>query len=307
MDKVTIDCDTVVTVGSFDGVHKGHQKLFDAVLQISKLNNLKSVIFTYSNHPMAFVTHKEVKYLTEIKERDELLKKIGTDIVLSLPFDETIMNMTSEEFITDILVKKLHCKFLIIGENAVLGKNGTGNGEVLKRECKKHGIEFISLPLLFIDGKKVSSTAIRNMIMDGDIEGANLFLGRPYLISGEVVHGEQNGRKIGYPTANIRYIPNLVVPSSGVYAVIVELENKKYVGACNVGTNPTVSDNKTIKIEVHIIGYEGNLYGKNIRLYFIKKIRNECKFDSMDYLMRQITSDKSTIIEIMKDKRYTTI
>lgn len=303
MEKVNIDGESVVTIGNFDGIHKGHKKLFDLTSQISSDERLKAVVFTYSNHPLEFVMNKTIPKLMTNEERDELFQKIGMDYVVSVPFDESIMNMSTEEFISKVLIGSLHAKHLVLGEDARFGKGREGSAKGIKEIAERLGMKVHIVPLYFEDGIRISSTSIREFIAGGRLEQARTYLGRPYSVSGTVVHGKKNGRKIGFPTANIKYDPCLVLPSIGVYYTTVEYHGESYVGAASVGYNPTISGmGKEIHLEVNILNFSKEIYGEKIKVNFHKKIRDEIKFDSMEELKKQIHKDHETILQLILEE-----
>lgn len=295
IDMIEITRDTVVTMGNFDGLHLGHMQLIKKAVRIGKRENLESIAFTYDIHPLNFLYSKSVHLLMSKEDKDSILHSRGIDRVLHVPFDEEIRGMSSEEFCDIILVKKLRAKHLVMGEDAKFGKDKQDINHI-KEYCEKRGIEVHVIPLLIMDDKRVSSSHIRKLVERGDIESANRYLGRMYSVEGTVVHGKKLGRKLGYPTANLYIDSEKAVPARGVYETEVEIDGNVFIGATNVGNNPTVGD-KTLRVETYLVGFEGDLYGRTIKIRFIRRLRNELKFDSVEELIEQMSKDVKNIIE----------
>ncbi|MGP1405342.1 bifunctional riboflavin kinase/FAD synthetase [Filifactor alocis] len=304
MNSIAISEETVVTIGNFDGLHRGHLKLMERTLEISKQKNLKSVVFTYENHPLEYVLKKKVEKLFTNRERDAKLKELGIDTILSVPFDEEIMGMSTNDFIQEILIDKLHTKYLVLGEDAHFGKGREGSAECIQSVGSQLGLTVEIIPLFFEDGVRISSSYIRQLIKKGKVDVAKEYLGRMFAITGEVIHGKENGRKLGFPTANISYDEHTVLPALGVYNTIVEYHGKHYIGATSVGYNPTISLlNNRISLEVHILDFEKEIYGEEITVRFISKIRDEMKFNSLEELKNQISKDE-ILIRKQHDEKY---
>jgi riboflavin biosynthesis protein ribF len=296
MNSIEISEDTVVTIGNFDGVHRGHLKLMERTLEISKQKKLKSIVFTYENHPLEYVLKKKVDKLFTNRERDEKLKGLGIDTVLSVPFDEEIMKMSTNYFIQEILIDKLHAKYLILGEDAHFGKGREGSAKSIQSVGSQLGLTVEIIPLFFEEGIRISSSYIRQLIKEGKVDIVKEYLGRMFAITGEVIHGKENGRKLGFPTANVKYDENIILPALGVYNTMVEYQGEHYVGATSVGYNPTISLlNNRISLEVHILDFDKDIYGEEISVYFISKIRDEMKFNSLEELKIQISKDEEMI------------
>lgn len=303
METIEIEGESVVTIGNFDGVHKGHKKLFDLTLKLSVENKLKTVVFTYANHPLEFVMNKSISKLTTNEEKDRLFRKMGMDYVLNVPFDESIMNMSTEEFIRAILIDSLRAKHLVLGEDARFGKGREGSAKGIKEIGERLGLQVDIVPLYFEDGIRISSTSIRELIVQGELQQAAIYLGRPYCIRGTVVHGKKNGRKMGFPTANIKYDPEVVLPHIGVYYTTVEYNGECYVGATSVGYNPTIAGmEKEVHLEVNILNFSKEIYDETISVFFHKKIRGEIKFDTMNELKEQIHRDQETIMKLFLEE-----
>lgn len=293
--SIEIKRDTVVTMGNFDGLHLGHMQLIKKAVLIGNRENLESIAFTYDIHPLSFLYSKSVHLLMSNQDKENILISRGIDRVLHVPFDEQLRNMTSEEFCDVILIDKLRVKHLVMGADAKFGKEKQ-DIYTIKQYCENRGIKVHIIPLLIMDDKRISSSHIRKLVEHGDIETANRYLGRLFSVEGIVVHGKKLGRKIGYPTANINVDSDKAVPAKGVYETEVDVDGNIFIGATNVGNNPTVND-KTLRVESYLVGFEGDLYGKTIKIRFIRRLRDEIKFDSVDKLVEQMSKDVKNIIE----------
>lgn len=285
----------VVTVGTFDGVHKGHIKILNKLIQEAKSIGGESVVFTLNPHPrkVLFPEKKEMFLLSPLDEKIELFEKTGVDNLIIYPFTKEFAQLSSCDFIEKILYNKLNVKQLIVGFDHHFGKDRQGDIEILRNYANPFGFNINKVDVLEHDGKKISSTRIKNLIISGDIEKANFYLGYDYFIKGTVISGQKIGRTLGFPTANIQVIKQeKLIPKRGVYAVKIKTENKVYKGMLNIGTRPTVSTNIETNIEVHIFDFNEDIYYKEIRINFIKFIRNEIKFPNKEELQEQLSEDK---------------
>lgn len=294
IETIQVTGETVVTIGNFDGLHLGHMELIRKAVELSHENEIQSIAFTYDIHPLSFLYSKAVHLLMSNEDKEEILISKGIDRVLHVPFDEEIRNMTSQEFCDGVLIEKLKTRHLVMGADAKFGKEKKDINQI-KEYCEVRGISVHIIPLLVMDEKRISSSHIRKLVEHGDIETANRYLGREFSIEGIVVHGKKLGRKIGYPTANLLIIGEKAVPAKGVYETIIEIDGKVYKGATNVGTNPTVGD-KSLRVESYVIDFDEELYDKKIKVSFIRKLRNEIKFDSLEKLIAQMGEDVKSII-----------
>lgn len=292
----------VVTIGTFDGVHIGHRKILERIIQIAKNNNAESVVMTFDPHPRHVLQKKsDVSILSTLEEKIELLEEIGIDVLYVQHFNLEFAALSSEAFVEEILVKGLGTKKLVIGYDHHFGKNREGSLADLVRMGKLFDFDVEEIPAQDIDDVIVSSTKIRNALLCGDVAGAKEFLSYPYYFKSKVIEGRKLGRAIGFPTANLE-IPNnkKLIPVKGVYAVEVKIENTKHIGMLNIGTRPTVDSSKDLKAEVHIFDFNQNIYGKNITICFIKRIRDELKFESPEKLAEQLHIDKRNVISIFQ-------
>lgn len=293
----------VVTIGTFDGIHLGHQKVIARLRDFAKLHNGESVIFTFHTHPRLVTSPNEttLRLLTTLEEKTELLEKFGIDHLIVYPFNRDFANLTYHEFVEKILVEKLKTHCLVVGYDHKFGKNREGGFEYLQKCADKYKFHIEKLDALLVEDDSVSSTKIRNALQNGEIEKANQFLGYPFTLHGTVVSGNQLGRKLGFPTANIESSDkNKIIPGYGVYAVKVKLKAAEFNGMLNIGTRPTFNNNADNRsIEVNIFDFDGDIYGQEITLRFVNKIRDEEKFDDMNQLAEQLKKDRNTALRLL--------
>lgn len=286
----------MVTVGIFDGVHRGHQKIIERTNQVAREIDGESVLLTLWPHPRMVLNKNNIglQFLSSPGEKECLMELHGINNLIRLKFTLTFASMTSHEFIRNVLVDKIGLKYLIVGFNHHFGKDRQGSFEVLKKEAANYQFGVEKLPPLLVDDVKLSSSFIRKLLQDGKVEEANGFLGYPYFLQGIVTGGSRMGRKIGFPTANIDpLMKTKLVPGDGVYAVKVEVQGKNYNGMLNVGFRPTINSPEPRRtLEVHIFNFKDDIYGENIMITFIKRIRDEVKFNSIEDLKTQLIEDK---------------
>ena len=290
----------VVTAGTFDGVHLGHKKIIEKVIQAAKKINGESVLLTFFPHPrmVLYPESNDLKLLNTIDEKIELLQQCGADHLIIHPFSVDFSRITSLDFVRDILVKKLNTKKLVIGYDHHFGKNREGSFEHLKEYGPLYGFEVEEIPAQEIQQINISSTKIRNSLLIGEIQAANQFLGYHYFLNGTVVEGSQIGRQMGFPTANIEVDEDYkLIPANGVYAVKILLEKKIYNGMLNIGTRPTIKGSD-VTIEVNIFNFNQEIYNKPIRIEFFEKIRNEIKFNELAELQQQLNYDKQKVLQL---------
>ena len=288
----------VVTSGTFDGVHVGHKKILTRLSEVARKNNGETVVITFWPHPrlVLYTNDTELKLLNTFEEKAALLKKEGVQHLLRIPFTKEFSQLTSEQFIRNILVDKIGTKKLVIGYDHHFGKNREGSFEQLKLNGPTYGFEVEEISKQDVDHVTVSSTTIRKAIESADIELANDLLGQCYSLSGRVVKGDQIGRQLGYPTANIE-IDSLhkLIPADGIYAVYVHHADAVYKGALYIGNRPTVDGTKKV-IEVNIFNFNREIYGESLTVEFHKFMRGDQKFDSLDELKTQIDIDKKNTL-----------
>ena len=293
----------VVTSGTFDGVHLGHQQILSRLREVAKKIDGETVLITFWPHPrlVLFPDQKDLLLLNTFEEKAELLREFGIEHLLRIPFTREFSKMSSDEFIRKILVNTIGTRKLVIGYDHRFGRNREGSFEHLKEHASDYGFEVEEIPRHDVDNLAVSSTKIRHALLNGDMETANELLGRPYGITGRVVRGEKIGRILGFPTANIE-IDNAhkLIPAHGAYAVRVKYEGAKFNGMMNIGMRPTVGG-KTQTIEVNIFDFEREIYGDTLNLEFVARIRDEKPFPDIESLKRQLTSDKEAALRLLKN------
>lgn len=290
LDEVINVENTVVTIGNFDGIHKGHIKLIKEAVKEAKTKNYKSVVFTFENHPMRYFRADSIKHIITNEEKVKIFKDLGVDIVFMIPFDEYMTKISATDFVKTILHEKLKCKMVIVGHDFTFARNKEGNASLLESLGKKYNMKVKVIEPIKIKGRRVSSSYIRNLINDGNVSEIKDFLGRNYFLEGEVIHARKIGRTIGFPTANLKAEDKLIIPKNGIYAVKVYIKNKVYYGATNIGYNPTVNG-KALSIETNIIDFDEEIYGEIIKVEFLDRIRDEKKFNSLDELKSQLSKD----------------
>jgi len=275
-----------MTIGNFDGVHKGHQELIDQSKSICAKEKLKLILLSFTPHPKEFFSSElNDFYISNLNSKRERLELEGVDIYCELKFDHNLSAKTSEEFLNSFL------DALILGYDFKFGSDKEKSIEVCKKFCTDNDILLDIVQALKVDNEIVSSSVIRDYIKTGDIHKANLFLGYNFSIQGRVKSGMGRGKDLGFPTANLDYDANKVIPSPGVYKTITTLDNEDYLSITNVGFNPTFADTTSKNIETHIFNLKDDIYGKTIKVKFFKKIRDEIRFNSLEELKRQITKD----------------
>ncbi|SHJ90827.1 bifunctional riboflavin kinase/FAD synthetase [Paramaledivibacter caminithermalis] len=289
IDKITDK--TGVSLGSFDGLHKGHQTLINTLKGKCVKENLKSVIYTFSNHPRGIINFKSSpKLIINNNQKIGLLEKIGVDYLVLVKFDEFQKNIGAKEFVEKILLEKLNMSCMVVGNDCRFGKNAEGDTSLLEKFSKKYGFALNVVAPVMIGDEVISSTSIRNQLSNGLIDKANSFLGRKYSIAGKVIKGKQFGGKQGFPTANISIDFNLCLPKPGVYVTETIINNNRYSSITNVGFNPTFNQ-KNYNIETHIMNFNKKIYNEEITIEFLCRIRDEIKFNNVDDLYRQVNKD----------------
>ncbi len=291
----------VVTSGTFDGVHVGHQKILREIVQVAKAHHGKSAVLTFWPHPR-FVLKKDqdaLRLLTTFEEKAILLEKTGIDYLIKIPFTKQFSELSSEEFIQSILVDKLNTKKLVIGYDHRFGKNREGGFDYLMEHSGQYGFETEEISRQDVDHIGVSSTAIREALSSGEIKSANDLLGRNYCLSGFVMEGDRIGRSIGFPTANIDVPESYkLIPADGSYAVYVSWNGSKYFGMLNIGLRPTVSGQER-RIEVNIFDFEEDIYNERLTIEFVDRLRKEQKFENIEALKAQLSNDKENARKIL--------
>lgn len=294
------DFNTGVGLGNFDGLHIGHMALINTLIRECQLNALASVVYTFTKHPENILRKKLITplLLTEQKKID-LLSEISLDYLYFDQFNEDFSRLSPENFVKEVLIERLNIKLAVAGYDYKFGYQGQGDIPMLKELGKKYGFRVIVIPAIKCDNQIISSTKIRQCVINGELETSYKLLGRNYSITAEVVSGRRIGNTIGFPTANIHPERFLVLPANGVYITKTLLDGKLYNSMTNVGFNPTFEDVKQKTVETHIIDFNMDIYGKKIEVFFLKKIRDERKFDSVESLKQQIAKDMQTAKEYL--------
>jgi riboflavin kinase/FMN adenylyltransferase len=291
----------VVTSGTFDGVHVGHQQILKRVNEVAKANNGESVLITYWPHPrlVLYPDDTELRLLNTFEEKADLLREQGIDHLLRIPFTKEFSQLTSEQFIQKVLIQTINTKKLVIGYDHRFGNNREGRFDQLKANSVNYGFEVEEIPKQEVDHVGVSSTKIRTSLLQGEVDQANDLLGSEYSMVGRVVKGEKIGRIIGFPTANLEIeMRHKLIPADGAYAVKVVSNRTTYNGMLNIGYRPTVNG-KVKSIEVHIFDFANDIYGENLKILFVKRIRAEQKFADIEALKTQLEIDKKESLKIL--------
>jgi len=293
----------VVTLGIFDGVHKGHRALLDYLVRCAKERNGESVVVTFNTHPRIILAENKsgIYCLSTPDEKVRLLSTTGTDHLVILKFNQELAGMEACDFVEKVLVKKLGTKHLIVGHDHHFGKSRRGNFNSVRECAEKFGFMVEQITGVMYENGIISSTLIREALLEGNIRTASNMLGYEYSLTGEIVKGKGLGRDIGFPTANIKPSnKHKLIPGNGVYAVRIELDDHIFMGMLSIGVNPTVNKIPDIRsIEVNIFNFEGDLYGRAIRVFFVERLRDEQRFDSVAQLVDQMKTDKQMALQIL--------
>lgn len=289
-NDIQLDRDTIVTAGKFDGVHRGHRILIDRIKELAVSENCSSAVLTFTTSPQAMLSHKKSLSILDNAERRRLLERDKIDLLAELSFTERLRNLEPDEFIEEILVKKLRCRIFVVGDDFCFGKNRAGNAEYLERESQRFGIRTEVMSKLMDGEREISSTYIREELVKGNIPKVNELLGYPFFAEGVIVHGQHNGHLLGFPTANILPDRNKLLPPAGVYDTRIEIEGTRYKSITNIGVRPTFNGDH-VTIETNIPGFSGDLYGKFAKVEFYEFTRPERRFGSLEELKAQIQSD----------------
>ncbi len=294
-------CFSVVTIGTFDGVHVGHQAILKQLITEAETHNGKSVVITFWPHPR-FILKKDadaLKLLSSFDEKTEVLRSLDLDYLIKIPFTPQFSNLSANDFVKEILVDQIGTKKLFIGYDHHFGNNRKGDIHFLNEMSFDFGYEVHEIPRHSIDDIGVSSTKIRNYLHNGEVQLANALLGRQYSITGTIIDGEKRGRTIGFPTANIKIKENYkLLPSDGAYAIKAKVDDLKLRGMLNIGFNPTVSGRERT-IEAHLFNFEETIYGRDITIEFVRLLRKEMRFDSVEHLKEQLIIDKKEAINTL--------
>ncbi|HZH93594.1 MAG TPA: bifunctional riboflavin kinase/FAD synthetase [Tissierellaceae bacterium] len=281
---------TSLALGNFDGVHIGHQKLIRSMIETANESGFQPSMMIFENHTKSFVFKNGPRLISSNDQKNRFLEKLGVKTLYTMVFDDEIMTLSPEEFVTSILYEKLNCRAITVGPDYRFGYKAQGNVDQLISLSRELGIKTDIIQPVYHNDILVSSTRVREHLTDGEILEANTLLGRPFSVIGEVIHGKGLGKKLGVPTANIRPMDKYVIPKKGIYMTYTVIDGKTYPSATNIGVNPTF-DEVDLKIENHIIGFDDEIYGKQIEIFFLEYIRPEKKFDSVEDLKSRMKED----------------
>lgn len=283
----------LIAIGNWDGVHEGHRTILRSLVAEAHEQGAQSVAMGFHPHPMTLLRPADpLRAINTLEERAALMAELGLDVHLVLPFSLEFAAMPPEEFVRNVLLDGLHARLVAVGFNFTFGKGGKGTAQTLTEICAERGVPVRVVPPVRVGGETVSSTAIRYFIAQGDMPQAATLLGRPFFVTGEVVHGDQRGRTIGYPTANVALAPGRQLPSTGVYVVRVTLpDGTVHGGMANLGRRPTFHG-MDLRFEVHLFDYRGNLYGQQVKVDLLQRIRPEQAFTGIEALIDQLRQDE---------------
>lgn len=296
---VAADSGYSLAIGFFDGIHKGHQELIKQAIQNAKQHGRRSALMTFDPHPSVVLGGKkeEIFYITPLKQKLELLESLGLDDVFIVRFTSDFAKLSPEQFIEEYILG-LHVHHVIAGFDFSFGAFGKGNMSLME-EYGRGRYSVTTVPKVEFEDCKISSTRIRKLLQEGQMDQVCVLLGRPFVLDGVVVHGDKRGRTINFPTANIEPEEGQFIPANGVYAVRLRVQESWYNGVCNVGYKPTVQDIKKLSVEVHLVDFDRDIYGEEVRVHWYSPIRKEQKFPSLDALKYQIAKDTDTAIGIL--------
>ncbi|MCO5231566.1 MAG: bifunctional riboflavin kinase/FAD synthetase [Chitinophagales bacterium] len=294
---------TVLTIGTYDGVHIGHQAIIHRINELAENIHGQSVVLTFDPHPRLVLQKgdKDLKLISTIEEKIELLGQFGLQNLVITPFSTEFASMEAEEYVEDFLVNNFHPSIIVIGYDHKFGKGRKGDITLLKSLGKKFNYTVEEISVQTINEISVSSTKVRDALSIGHVEDANSWLAHPFTLEGEVIHGDKIGRTIGFPTANILIKdPHKLIPALGVYAAWVEVNGERLKGALSISKRPTIKDNGELRVEVYILDFDREIYGENIKLIFQNFIRTDIKFDNMQDMISQIHKDVETVRHLLK-------
>ena len=292
----------VIALGFFDGVHKGHGALLRRAYEVAEGMNAIPAAVTFDAHPKTMILGQGSPLLTTPADRADLMRRLyGIQDVIVARFDHMLMHMSWQDFVTELLIRQHGAVHLVAGHDFRFGYRGEGTPEKLKQLCTELGVGCDIIPPVEVDGIRISSSYIRTLVAQGEVERAMEFLGHPHTLTDQVRHGKKIGTRLGFPTMNLQIPADSVVPAFGVYATRVWVDDESYIAATNVGVRPTVGDDRPVTVEGSLMDFSGDLYGKNVRMEFYRLIRPEQKFDSLDALRAQIARDVQQVRTYFKE------
>ena len=301
IDNLPVFKNAVITIGTFDGVHSGHQQIINTLKEAAAQADGESIIITFHPHPRKVVSSAVtgIRLINTLNERIELIQKSGVDHLVIVPFTDYFANQTAEEYISDFLVNKFHPHTIIIGYDHRFGKERMGDYKLMEEKAIVYNYQLMEISLHLLDSIKVSSSNIRKAILHGHVEEANQLLGYTFFFEGEVIHGDKIGRTIGYPTANLKSTDEeKIILGDGIYAAYTEVESIRYKAMMSIGFRPTVNGKKRV-MEVNIFNFDNDIYGKIIRVYVVKYLRGEVKFSGLEELKEQLHRDKEDSLAVL--------
>ena len=291
LSHLAVDRDSAITIGVFDGVHRGHRHLVSRLVEHALSSDSRACVVTFKNHPITVLKPEtRVEFLTDLDERTRLLGHLGVDMVVPIKFDTQLAQLSSRDFLR-VLYENLRMRHLVVGPDFAMGHNRDGTLETLPCIARHIGFSFNVVDLMTDPAGRVKSTTIRRQIADGDVSSAAKLLGRNFAIRGVVVRGQERGRELGFPTANLRVEHGLMVPGNGIYAARAHLDSGTYMAATSIGVRPTFDDGPGRTIEAYLLDFSGDIYGQTVCLEFVRRLRGEEKFDTVDALLDQMNSD----------------
>jgi riboflavin kinase/FMN adenylyltransferase len=298
-EKYQMDQETVVVLGNFDGIHRGHQALLETARRAKEKRGQDVLVFTFQSHPSHVLTHQQaIRYLFSNQQRIEIFETLGVDVVYSIPFLH-VKDIPARDFAERILIKNLRAATIVVGHDFRFGAGAGGDVDLLKAICDDYGIKLLVVGKKVMGKERISSTRIRQAIAKGDLQTAEHLLGRPYQLMGHVIHGKKLGRRMGIPTANLEMRLPYVVPKFGVYFSQVTVDDRAFYAVTSIGLNPTVDQRVHPSIEIHILDFHEEIYGHKIRLNLFQLIREEKKFENVEALIQQIHKDIEQVREMV--------
>ncbi len=303
-DNFRIESPTIVTIGTFDGVHLGHQKILQRLQELKQQTGLKTVVLTFDPHPrkVLFPEQKDLKLISLVDEKLELLEKYGVDVTVVYPFSREFSQLDSELYVKELLLRQLNVKHLVIGYDHKFGKNRQGDITTLRGFAAGYGFSIEEISARDIDHIAISSSRIRKALEEGSLDLAREYLGYDFFLNAKIVKGKQLGRTLGFPTANLRPLEEeKIIPKIGVYFVALNLMGRDYYGMMSIGYNPTTDADFSIKLEVNIFDFNADVYGQTLKLIFLKRLRDEIKFANLSELKTQIHNDRDQCLHLIKD------